>query len=124
MLVVGATGPGKSGTLAAMIDYRNKHRSGHILTIEDPIEFVHQHSKSIVDQREVGFDTNSCADALQNALRESPDVVMTGEIRDRETMQQALQREQPFSVEPSAVESPILDPGAASVDDCSRRHRA
>ncbi|MGA9333048.1 MAG: PilT/PilU family type 4a pilus ATPase [Rudaea sp.] len=90
VLVVGATGSGKSSTLAAMIDYRSKHRSGHILTIEDPIEFVHQHGKSIVDQREVGFDTNSYADALQNALRESPDVVMIGEIRDRETMQQAL----------------------------------
>lgn len=90
VLVVGASGSGKSTTLAAMIDYRNKNRGGHILTIEDPIEFLHSHNKSIVDQREVGQDTNSFADALTNALRESPDVIMIGEIRDRETMEQAL----------------------------------
>jgi twitching motility protein PilU len=90
VLVVGAAGSGKSTTLAAMIDYRNRHRSGHILTIEDPIEFVHAHNKSIVDQREVGVDTNSYADALKNAMREAPDVIMIGEIRDRETMEQAL----------------------------------
>ncbi len=90
VLVVGASGSGKSTTLAAMVDYRNKNRSGHILTIEDPIEFLHSHNKSIVDQREVGQDTNSFADALTNALRESPDVIMIGEIRDRETMEQAL----------------------------------
>jgi twitching motility protein PilU len=92
VLVVGAAGSGKSTTLAAMIDYRNRHRSGHILTIEDPIEFVHTHNKSIVDQREVGIDTNSYADALKNAMREAPDVIMIGEIRDRETMEQALRR--------------------------------
>ena len=90
VLVVGAAGSGKSTTLAAMIDYRNRHRSGHILTIEDPIEFVHAHNRSIVDQREVGIDTNSYADALKNAMREAPDVIMIGEIRDRETMEQAL----------------------------------
>jgi twitching motility protein PilU len=90
VLVVGAGGSGKSTTLAAMIDYRNKQKPGHILTIEDPIEFLHAHNKSIVDQREVGFDTNSYADALTNAMRESPDVIMIGEIRDRQTMEQAL----------------------------------
>jgi len=90
VLVVGAAGTGKSTTLAAMIDYRNQHRAGHILTIEDPIEFLHRHRKSIVDQREVGTDTASFADALHNAMREAPDVIMIGEIRDRETMAQAL----------------------------------
>ena len=90
VLVVGASGSGKSTTLAAMVDYRNKHRAGHILTIEDPIEYLHHHDKSIVDQREVGADTNSVADALQNAMREAPDVIMIGEIRDRATMEQAL----------------------------------
>jgi twitching motility protein PilU len=90
ILVVGASGSGKSTTLAAMIDYRNKNRSGHILTIEDPIEFLHKHEKSIVDQREVGWDTISFANALQNAMREAPDVIMIGEIRDRATMEQAL----------------------------------
>jgi twitching motility protein PilU len=90
VLVVGAAGSGKSTTLAALIDYRNRLRSGHILTIEDPIEFLHKHGKSIVDQREVGFDTESYAEALKNAMREAPDVIMIGEIRDRETMEQAL----------------------------------
>lgn len=90
ILVVGATGSGKSTTLAAMIDHRNRHKSGHILTIEDPIEFIHSHQSSIVDQREVGFDTLSYANALKNAMREAPDVIMIGEIRDRETMQQAM----------------------------------
>jgi twitching motility protein PilU len=90
VLVVGAAGSGKSTTLAALIDYRNRLRSGHILTIEDPIEFLHKHAKSIVDQREVGFDTESYAEALKNAMREAPDVIMIGEIRDRETMEQAL----------------------------------
>ena len=90
ILVVGATGSGKSTTLASMIDYRNENRSGHILTIEDPIEFVHQHRKSVVDQREVGLDTHSYPEALKNALREAPDVIVIGEIRDRETMRHAL----------------------------------
>ena len=90
VLVVGASGSGKSTTLAAMIDHRNKQRAGHILTIEDPIEFTHAHDKSIVDQREVGRDTISYADALKSAMREAPDVIVIGEIRDRETMEQVL----------------------------------
>ena len=90
ILVVGSTGSGKSTTLAAMIEHRNQSQRGHILTIEDPIEFLHQHRQSIVDQREVGMDTRSYANALKNAMREAPDVIMIGEIRDRETMQQAI----------------------------------
>ncbi len=90
VLVVGSTGSGKSTTLASMIDYRNTHRSGHILTIEDPIEFLHPHKRSIVDQREVGLDTKSYEVALKNAMREAPDVILIGEIRDRQTMQHAL----------------------------------
>jgi twitching motility protein PilU len=90
VLVVGAAGSGKSTTLAAMVDYRNTHETGHILTIEDPIEFVHEHKKCIVDQREVGVDTLSFADALRNAMREAPDVIVVGEIRDRDTMQHAI----------------------------------
>ena len=90
VLVVGSTGSGKSTTLAAMIDKRNRERTGHILTIEDPIEYLHQHRRSIVDQREVGLDTLSYANALKNAMREAPDVIMIGEIRDRETMQHAI----------------------------------
>ena len=90
VLVVGATGSGKSTTLASMLDYRNRNRGGHILTIEDPIEYLHQHRKSIVDQREVGIDTLSYGNALRNAMREAPHVIMIGEIRDRETMQQAI----------------------------------
>jgi twitching motility protein PilU len=90
VLVVGATGSGKSSTLAAMLDYRNAKRSGHILTVEEPIEFVYQHRKSIVSQREIGLDTHSYAHALKNAMREAPDVILIGEIRDRETMQAAI----------------------------------
>lgn len=90
VLVVGATGSGKSTTLASMIDHRNQTRSGHILTIEEPIEFLHEHKQSIVDQREVGFDTLSYASALKNAMREAPDVILIGEIRDREIMQHAI----------------------------------
>lgn len=90
VLVVGSTGSGKSTTLASMIDYRNTQRSGHILTIEDPIEFLHPHKRSIVDQREVGLDTKSYEIALKNAMREAPDVILIGEIRDRQTMQHAL----------------------------------
>ncbi|MFY2764633.1 PilT/PilU family type 4a pilus ATPase [Arenimonas sp. MALMAid1274] len=90
VLVVGATGAGKSTTLAAMIDHRNRSRTDHILTIEEPIEYVHQHRLSVVDQREVGLDTKSYANALKNAMREAPDVIMIGEIRDRETMQAAM----------------------------------
>ncbi len=90
ILVVGATGSGKSTTLASMIDYRNQRTSGHILTIEEPLEYIHGHKKSIVDQREIGFDTVSYAVALKNAMRESPDVIMIGEVRDRDAMQQAI----------------------------------
>jgi len=90
VLVVGSTGSGKSTTLASMVEARNAEKSGHILTIEDPIEFAFSHRKSIVSQREVGIDTLSYANALREALRESPDVIMIGEIRDRESMQAAI----------------------------------
>ncbi len=90
ILVVGATGSGKSTSLAAMIDYRNSNSSGHILTIEDPIEFLHRHKKSIVNQREVGLDTRTYHNALKNAMREAPDVILIGEIRDEETMEAAI----------------------------------
>ncbi|HUE93767.1 PilT/PilU family type 4a pilus ATPase [Pseudomonas sp.] len=90
ILVVGAAGSGKSTTLAAMLDFRNRHKGGHIVCIEDPIEFLHSHQQSIIDQREVGLDTHSFADALRNVLREAPDVIMLGEIRDAATMQHAL----------------------------------
>ena len=90
ILVVGAAGSGKSTTLASLLDHRNSRISGHIVCVEDPIEFVHHHKRSVVDQREVGLDTHSYAAALRNVLREAPDVIMLGEIRDRETMQHAL----------------------------------
>ncbi|MBD9599755.1 PilT/PilU family type 4a pilus ATPase [Pseudomonas sp. PDM10] len=90
MLFVGATGSGKSTSLAALIDYRNRHSSGHIITIEDPVEYIHRHKKSIINQREVGVDTRSFHAALKNTLRQAPDVVLIGEIRDRETMEHAL----------------------------------
>ncbi|MFA6016016.1 MAG: PilT/PilU family type 4a pilus ATPase [Gallionellaceae bacterium] len=90
ILVVGATGSGKSSTLAAMIEYRNQAKSGHILTIEDPIEYLFKHSKSIVNQREVGTDTVDYGSALISAMREAPDVLMIGEIRDRDTLKHAL----------------------------------
>ena len=90
ILIVGATGSGKTTTLASMLDYRNSHETGHILTIEDPVEFIHDHKLSVVDQREVGVDTLSYSQALKSALREAPDVIMIGEIRDAETMQHAL----------------------------------
>jgi twitching motility protein PilU len=90
ILVIGAAGAGKSTTLAAMLDYRNEHQDGHILCIEDPIEFLHQHKRSVLDQREVGIDTHSFASALRNVLREAPDVIMLGEIRDVDGMQHAL----------------------------------
>ena len=90
VLVVGAAGSGKSTTLAAMLDHRNRNLSGHILTVEDPMEFEHSHGLSIVDQREVGLDTQSFDEALRHAMREAPDVIMIGEIRDRETMQHAM----------------------------------
>jgi twitching motility protein PilU len=90
VLIVGSTGSGKSTTLASMIDYRNSQITGHILTIEDPIEYYHAHKKSVVDQREVGIDTHTYGSALKNAMREAPDVILIGEIRDRETMQAAI----------------------------------
>ncbi|MDJ0654732.1 MAG: PilT/PilU family type 4a pilus ATPase [Xanthomonadales bacterium] len=90
ILVVGATGSGKSTTLASMIDYRNTNASGHILTIEDPIEFLHRHKKSIVNQREIGLDTHNYKNALMSGLREAPDVLLIGEIRDTETMEAAM----------------------------------
>jgi len=90
ILFVGGTGSGKSTSLAALIDHRNTNSGGHIITIEDPIEFVHKHKKSIINQREVGVDTRSFAAALKNTLRQAPDVILIGEIRDRETMEHAL----------------------------------
>ncbi len=90
ILFVGGTGSGKSTSLAALIDHRNANSGDHIITIEDPIEFVHRHKRSIVNQREVGVDTLTYADALKNTLRQAPDVILIGEIRDRETMEHAL----------------------------------
>ncbi len=90
VLVVGATGSGKATTLAAMLEYRNANTRSHIVTVGEPIEFVHRHKRSIVDQREIGFDTLSYDNALKNAMREAPDVILIGEIRDREIMQEAL----------------------------------
>ena len=90
ILVVGATGSGKSTTLAAMIDHRNETEAGHILTLEDPIEFIHNHKKSVVDQREIGIDTKSFDAGLKNAMRQAPDVILIGEIRDADTMKHAI----------------------------------
>jgi twitching motility protein PilU len=90
ILMVGATGMGKSTTLAAMLDYRNENASGHILTIEDPIEYLFKNKRSVVNQREIGADTKTLHTALQNALRQAPDVIMIGEIRERETMSAAI----------------------------------
>lgn len=90
VLVVGSTGSGKSTTLAAMIDHRNANRSGHILTVEDPIEYLFRHKKSVVNQREIGLDTKIWENALKNAMRQAPDCILIGEIRDKETMAAAL----------------------------------
>ena len=90
MLIVGATGAGKSTTIASMLDHRNANRNGHILTIEDPIEFLFKHKKSIVNQRELGMDTLGWEPALKNAMRQAPDCILIGEIRDKETMQAAI----------------------------------
>jgi twitching motility protein PilU len=90
LLFVGATGTGKSTSLAALIGHRNQHSKGHILTIEDPIEFVHEHANCVVTQREVGIDTKSFDDALKSSLRQAPDVIMIGEIRSMETMEYAM----------------------------------
>ena len=89
-IMVGATGSGKSTTLAAMVDWRNENSYGHIITIEDPVEFVHPHKNCVVTQREVGIDTDSWEIALKNTLRQAPDVILIGEIRDRETMEHAV----------------------------------
>ena len=90
ILFVGGTGSGKSSSLAALVDHRNKNSDGHIITIEDPVEFVHPHQGCIVNQREVGVDTNSYEEALKNTLRQAPDVILIGEIRSQETMEHAL----------------------------------
>lgn len=90
ILVVGATGSGKTTTLASMIDYRNATSNGHILTLEDPIEFIHPHKKSVVDQREVGIDTLSFENGLKNAMRQAPDVILIGEVRDMDGMKNAM----------------------------------
>jgi twitching motility protein PilU len=90
VLVVGATGSGKSTTLAAMIDHRNRSHAGHIVTVEDPVEFIHQSQKSLITHREVGIDTKSWHNALKNTLRQAPDVILIGEIRDTETMEHAI----------------------------------
>jgi twitching motility protein PilU len=90
VLVIGATGSGKSTTLAAMIDHRNSSAPGHIISVEDPIEFVHRHKRCIVTQRELGFDTHSFGEALKRAVRQAPDVILIGEIRDKESMEAAI----------------------------------
>jgi twitching motility protein PilU len=90
VILVGGTGTGKSTTLAAMVDYRNSNSFGHIITVEDPIEFVHDHKKCIITQREVGIDTDTWEAALKNTLRQAPDVILMGEVRDRETMDHAI----------------------------------
>jgi twitching motility protein PilU len=90
VILVGATGSGKSTSLAAMVDHRNENAYGHIITIEDPVEFVHPHKNCIVTQREVGIDTDGWEAALKNTLRQAPDVILMGEIRDRETMEHAV----------------------------------
>lgn len=90
VLVVGATGSGKSTTLASMLDHRNANRSGHIITIEDPIEYLFKHKRSVINQREIGMDTHSWEMALKNAMRQAPDCILIGEIRDKDTMQAAL----------------------------------
>jgi twitching motility protein PilU len=90
-ILVGGTGSGKSTSLAAMVDWRNENTQGHIITIEDPVEFVHPHKNCVITQREVGLDTDSWEAALKNTLRQAPDVILMGEIRDRETMEHAIQ---------------------------------
>jgi twitching motility protein PilU len=90
VIFVGGTGSGKSTSLASMVDYRNQHSHGHIITIEDPVEFIHDHGNCLVTQREVGVDTDTYAVALKNTLRQAPDVILIGEVRDRETMEHAI----------------------------------
>jgi len=91
IIMVGGTGSGKSTSLAGMIDWRNSNQAGHIITVEDPIEFVHEHKKSVITQREVGTDTLEFENALKNTLRQAPDVILIGEIRDRKTMEHGLE---------------------------------
>ncbi len=91
VIMVGATGSGKSTSLAALVDHRNSSQAGHIITIEDPVEFVHKHKKCVITQREVGTDTHEYQQALKNTLRQAPDVILIGEIRDRETMEHGLE---------------------------------
>jgi len=91
VVIVGATGAGKTTTLAAMMGYRNRHSHGHIVTVEDPVEYVHQHEQCVITQREIGVDTESWEIGLKNALRQAPNVIMIGEVRDRETMEYAIQ---------------------------------
>ena len=97
VIIVGGTGSGKSTSLAAMIGHRNENSYGHIITIEDPVEYVHEHKNCIITQREVGVDTDIWYTALKNTLRQAPDVILIGEIRDRETMEYAhrLRRDRP-----------------------------
>ena len=90
VLLVGGTGTGKSTTMAAMVDERNRKTTGHIITVEDPVEFIHHHKKCIISQREIGMDTHSYANALKNTMRQAPDVIQIGEIRDSETMEAAI----------------------------------
>ncbi|MDT0478396.1 ATPase, T2SS/T4P/T4SS family, partial [Streptomyces sp. DSM 41014] len=90
VLVVGGTGSGKSTSLAAMIDHRNENSAGHIITVEDPVEYVHKHKQSMITHREVGVDSHSWHNALTNTLRQAPDVILIGEIRDTETMENAI----------------------------------
>ena len=111
ILMVGATGTGKSTTLASMIEWRNQQMSGHILTIEDPIEFLFSNKKSIVNQREVGRDTETLQIALKNALRQAPDCILIGEIRDRETMTAAISP----ALAASAAAAPIPSPMPTSM---------
>jgi twitching motility protein PilU len=90
VLLVGGTGTGKSTTMAAMVDYRNTTTTGHIITIEDPVEFIHRHKKCIISQREIGMDTHNYSNALKNTMRQAPDVIQIGEVRDAETMEAAI----------------------------------
>jgi twitching motility protein PilU len=91
VILIGGTGQGKSTTLAAMVGYRNENSHGHIITVEDPVEYVHEHKNCVVTQRDVGVDTESWFSALKNALRQAPDVILIGEIRDRQTMEHAIE---------------------------------
>ena len=125
VLVVGSTGSGKSTTLASMIDHRNQHTTGHILTIEDPIEFLHRHKKSIVNQREVGLDTHGFHNALKNAMREAPDVILIGEILDQATMEAAIAFAEPVTCAwpPCTPTTPTRRWSASSTSSPSRRTR-